>query len=104
MVSVLPSTSRLSVRRLLTVDAVNVLKGLLWNDKSEFDESKDKTQFRQYEEACDRVKAFYKEQHGERSLGPAGDVPHQFDCHQRSRPWHSTSNAESTSKASGGLA
>lgn len=26
--------------------------------------AKDKTQFRQYEEACDRVKLFYKEQHG----------------------------------------
>ena len=58
---------------MLTVDAVNVLKGLLWNDKSEFDESKDKTQFRQYEEACDRVKEFYKEQHGERSARITSD-------------------------------
>lgn len=43
---------------------VNVLKGKTWNEESEFDASKDKTQFRQYEDACDRVKNFYKEQHG----------------------------------------
>ncbi|KAK5244544.1 hypothetical protein LTR40_012283, partial [Exophiala xenobiotica] len=30
---------------------------------SQFDAEKDKTQFRQYENACDRVKNFYKEQH-----------------------------------------
>ena len=45
---------------------VNILKGnnTKWNDESEFDANKDKTQFRQYEDACDRVKDFYKEQHG----------------------------------------
>lgn len=32
-------------------------------EKSKFDSEKDKTQFRQYEEACDRVKNFYREQH-----------------------------------------
>jgi Family of unknown function (DUF706). len=36
----------------------------MWNERSEFDETKDKTQFRDYDSACDRVKAFYKEQHG----------------------------------------
>ena len=30
---------------------------------SKFDAEKDKTQFRQYEDACDRVKNFYQEQH-----------------------------------------
>ena len=44
---------------------VNVLKSKLWNEQPEFDEIKDKSQFRDYEAACDRVKAFYKEQHGE---------------------------------------
>lgn len=44
--------------------AVNVLKGKMWNEQSEFDASKDKTHFRQYETACDRVRAFYHEQHG----------------------------------------
>lgn len=48
---------------------VNVLKGKTWNDQSEFDVTKDKAQFRQYEDACDRVKNFYKEQHG-KSMGP----------------------------------
>ena len=36
----------------------------LWDDNSEFDAQKNKAQFRQYEDACDRVKNFYKEQHG----------------------------------------
>lgn len=43
---------------------VNVLKGKIWDEASQFDEEKDKSQFRNYEEACDRVKNFYKEQHG----------------------------------------
>jgi inositol oxygenase len=36
----------------------------MWDDKPEFDEAKDKSRFRDYDAACDRVKAFYKEQHG----------------------------------------
>jgi inositol oxygenase len=47
------------------IDAVNVLKAEIkekaMHEASEFDAEKDKTQFRQYEEACDRVKSFYKE-------------------------------------------
>jgi inositol oxygenase len=43
---------------------VNVQKLKLWDDESEFDAQKDKAHFRQYEDACDRVKNFYKEQHG----------------------------------------
>ena len=43
---------------------VNVIKGKMWDDESEFDENKDKSKFRDYDSACDRVKAFYKEQHG----------------------------------------
>ncbi|TFK48889.1 DUF706-domain-containing protein [Heliocybe sulcata] len=50
------------------IDNVNVLKGQAWNCESEFDASKDKTQFRQYEEACDRVKNFYKEQHEKQTV------------------------------------
>jgi len=34
-----------------------------WNAASAFDTEKDKAQFRRYEEACDRVKTFYAEQH-----------------------------------------
>ena len=46
---------------------VNKLKGQVaaqWDEASRFDAEKDKTAFRQYEEACDRVKNFYREQHG----------------------------------------
>lgn len=43
---------------------MNVQKLKLWDDQSEFDAEKDKARFRQYEDACDRVKIFYKEQHG----------------------------------------
>jgi inositol oxygenase len=35
---------------------------------SKFDEDKDKTTFRQYEDACDRVKTFYAEQHAKQTV------------------------------------
>jgi inositol oxygenase len=38
------------------------------SEKSEFDVDKDKTKFRQYEEACDRVKGFYREQHEKQTV------------------------------------
>ncbi|KAJ2981597.1 hypothetical protein NUW58_g6652 [Xylaria curta] len=55
------------------IDKVNVLKDKLkeqseWDSKSKFDDEKDKTQFRQYEDACDRVKDFYKEQHTKQTV------------------------------------
>ena len=52
---------------------MNKLKGQgkKWDEKSQFDAAKDKTAFRQYEEACDRVKNFYREQHGEWSAPSA---------------------------------
>ena len=53
---------------------VNVLKGKAtttgaqatpsWDDDSVFDQQKEKDNFRQYDEACDHVKEFYREQHG----------------------------------------
>ncbi|KAI0687528.1 myo-inositol oxygenase [Earliella scabrosa] len=47
------------------VDEVNKLKGQVprWDEASKFDAAKDKATFRKYEEACDRVKNFYREQH-----------------------------------------
>ncbi|KAF8655358.1 hypothetical protein AX16_003093 [Volvariella volvacea WC 439] len=47
------------------IDEVNVLKGndREWTEESEFDKEKDKSQFRNYEQACERVKTFYKDQH-----------------------------------------
>ncbi|EEB87589.1 hypothetical protein MPER_15012, partial [Moniliophthora perniciosa FA553] len=46
----------------------NVLKGKLWDAESEFDSEKDKTRFRDYDSACDRVKNFYKEQHEKQTV------------------------------------
>lgn len=53
------------------VDEVNYIKGkqaALYDAQSQFDSSKDKTQFRQYDEACERVKAFYREQHQKQTV------------------------------------
>ena len=52
--------------------SVNKLKGkgAKWDERSKFDAEKDKNNFRQYEEACDRVKNFYREQHGEFRVAP----------------------------------
>lgn len=55
------------------IDAVNVLKAKIKEEKdmnaeSEFDAQKDKTQFRQYDEAQDRVKDFYREQHEKQTV------------------------------------
>lgn len=49
---------------------MNKLKGAerAWDEASDFDAAKDKTKFRRYEDACDRVKNFYKEQHGKLRL------------------------------------
>ncbi|KLJ12632.1 hypothetical protein EMPG_12348 [Blastomyces silverae] len=56
------------------IDAVNALnaslikkeKGLY--DESEFDKEKDKSRFRQYELACEKVKQFYLEQHEKQTV------------------------------------
>ncbi len=61
------------------IDTVNVLKAIIQKGKptqeekdiyeqSRFDAEKDKTQFRKYEEACDRVKDFYRLQHEKQTV------------------------------------
>lgn len=58
------------------IDKVNVLKAELKKqqqekaitDASEWEAEKDKTQFRNYEDACDRVKNFYREQHEKQTV------------------------------------
>ncbi|TDZ38812.1 Inositol oxygenase 1 [Colletotrichum spinosum] len=57
------------------VEEVNILKDQLnkqdngtYEEESKFDADKDKTAFRQYEDACDRVKNFYKEQHEKQTV------------------------------------
>ena len=57
---------------------VNKLKGQQnpkWDDESKFDASKDKTNFRKYEDACDRVKNFYREQHGAFMFDSSAEAP-----------------------------
>lgn len=66
-----------------SIDAVNVLKANLRQeramaDASEFDADKDKTQFRQYEAACDRVKNFYREQHEKQTVAYNLKARHDF--------------------------
>lgn len=68
------------------IDKVNVLKAKLKNDaeeksayeKSQFDADKDKSQFRQYEDACDRVKLFYLEQHTKQTVAYNLKARHDF--------------------------
>ncbi|KAI0823468.1 myo-inositol oxygenase [Trametes gibbosa] len=53
------------------VDEVNKLKGQVvarWTEESKFDTEKDKQSFRKYEEACDQVKNFYREQHEKQTV------------------------------------
>lgn len=82
------------------IDAVNVLKadaakklqealanGSTENldDDSKFDADKDKTQFRQYDDACDRVKAFYKEQHEKQTVAYNLQARLRFNSSARKR-------------------
>jgi inositol oxygenase len=46
-----------------SIDAVNILKSNMQTAAS-----KGKTEFRQYEDACDRVKVFYREQHEKQTV------------------------------------
>lgn len=50
------------------IDAVNVLRDKLKQKISHENAGKDKSLFRQYEEACDRVKDFYREQHEKQTV------------------------------------
>lgn len=60
------------------IDAVNVLKDQArktmeaelgnFDEESQFDKEKEKAGFRQFEDACDRVKNFYREQHTKQTV------------------------------------
>jgi inositol oxygenase len=65
------------------IDAVNILRANLIREKdtsktSGFDANKDKTQFRQYEDACDKVKGFYREQHEKQTVAYNLQVRNDF--------------------------
>ncbi|CAM1501960.1 Fc.00g039440.m01.CDS01 [Cosmosporella sp. VM-42] len=61
--NVLKAEASKKLQESLAADNVDEL-----SPESKFDQDKDKTQFRQYDEACDRVKAFYKEQHEKQTV------------------------------------
>ncbi|RYP93630.1 hypothetical protein DL770_000262 [Monosporascus sp. CRB-9-2] len=65
------------------IDAVNVLKDQRKFDRSQFDAEKDKTKFRQYEDACDRVKNFYLEQHTKQTVAYNLKVRNHFHSRKR---------------------
>lgn len=73
------------------IDEVNVLKATLktkpstdnFTTASQFDSEKDKTQFRRYEEACSRVKDFYREQHTKQTV--AYNLKARNDFHSKTR-------------------
>ena len=78
------------------IDHVNVLKAALKASrdgtktdgvdiyaKSQFDAEKDKSRFRQYDEAADRVKAFYLEQHERQTV--AYNLKARHDFHSKTR-------------------
>ena len=71
------------------IDAVNVLKASIkergLHDPSEFDQGKDKSQFRQYEDACDRVKGFYLEQHEKQTVAYNLKVRNDFRAKVRAK-------------------
>ncbi|OQE28186.1 hypothetical protein PENFLA_c005G02095 [Penicillium flavigenum] len=78
------------------IDEINVLKDMKKREaekkeaeekglyeESEFDKEKDKTNFRQYEDASDRVKNFYKEQHTKQTV--AYNLKARHDFHSKTR-------------------
>ncbi|KDQ09639.1 hypothetical protein BOTBODRAFT_164606 [Botryobasidium botryosum FD-172 SS1] len=67
------------------VDTVNAIKGKIWDAASEFDAGKDKSKFRQYVDACDRVKAFYAEQHAKQTVEYNIKVRVEFRNKKRAR-------------------
>ncbi|KAK0609550.1 inositol oxygenase-like protein [Bombardia bombarda] len=80
------------------VDEVNVLKAhaaevkaqreaeFEFDSQSKFDSTKDKKAFRQYEDACDRVKNFYAEQHAKQTVAYNLAARQRFHSKSRVRP------------------
>ncbi|GFF51193.1 inositol oxygenase 1 [Aspergillus lentulus] len=71
------------------IDAVNVLKANAQQaakdlyEESEFDKAKDKTTFRQFNDACDRVRNFYAQQHTLQTV--AFNLKARNDFHNKTR-------------------
>ncbi|KAI9569809.1 DUF706-domain-containing protein [Boletus coccyginus] len=67
------------------VDHVNVLKGKPWDEECDLVATKDKDSFRQYDNACERVKAFYKEQHEKQTVAFNIKARVEFKSRRRAR-------------------
>ncbi|TEB34042.1 myo-inositol oxygenase [Coprinellus micaceus] len=65
------------------IDEVNQIRGRLWDDDSAFDKEKEKESFRDYDNACDRVKNFYREQHEKQTM--AFNIKARVDFKSRKR-------------------
>lgn len=67
-------------------DAIDEVNSIKYDTKSKFDSSKDKGTFRQYEDACDRVKNFYREQHEKQTVAYNLAARNRFYSASRPRP------------------
>ncbi|KAG6130107.1 hypothetical protein E4U22_002050 [Claviceps purpurea] len=65
------------------IDSVNCIK---YDAPSKFNAGKDETQFRQYKDACDRVKDFYREQHEKQTVAYNLAARNRFHSAARIRP------------------
>lgn len=67
-------------------DAIDDVNHVKYSTPSQFDEAKDKSTFRQYGDACDRVKAFYREQHEKQTVAYNLAARNRFYGASRKRP------------------
>jgi len=67
-------------------DAIDDVNSIKYDQKSKFDATKDKNTFRQYEDACDRVRNFYREQHEKQTVAYNLAARNKFYSASRVRP------------------
>jgi len=67
-------------------DAIDDVNSIKYDTKSKFDAAKDKATFRQYEDACDRVRGFYREQHEKQTVAYNLAARSRFYSASRTRP------------------
>jgi inositol oxygenase len=67
-------------------DAIDDVNSIKYDQKSAFDSQKDRAAFRQYEDACDRVKAFYRDQHAKQTVSYNLAARGRFHSAARRRP------------------
>ncbi|KAI6777905.1 inositol oxygenase [Emericellopsis cladophorae] len=67
-------------------DAIDDVNSIKYDTQSKFDATKDKATFRQYEDACDRVRNFYREQHAKQTVAYNLAARARFYSASRPRP------------------